>query len=210
MSGLEVISALSGVVGILDVTIRVSRAIKDSRNLPQAFREVEGTLPLIQDTLRTASARLSQAKEDADSSSANTWESIGPAVQRCKGKAEQLKKIMQGMELEPDAARLKRYHRAIRALGRGGLVEELLKGMAEDAQLIAANHAIKAATEGRVDALRKAIEDLSKVPQSAPTTLFAHQGAVNQFNNTGTGTQNNNTGDGKQFIAATINFGYGW
>ncbi|KXX74652.1 hypothetical protein MMYC01_208140 [Madurella mycetomatis] len=202
MSGVEAVGIISSILGILDVSVKIYRAIGDTQRLPQAFREVEGTLPLIQDTLQTAADRLSAGNPEA-----GTWESVAPTLQRCKEKAERLKDILQTMELGPHNTRLRRYHRALRTLGKGGLVEELMKGMVQDVQLIAGNHVIKAATEAQISALLKVTHGLSSVPQSAPVTAFTHPGTGSQFNNTGNGTQNINTGDGRQFIAGVINFG---
>ncbi|KAF4634407.1 hypothetical protein G7Y89_g3703 [Cudoniella acicularis] len=203
MSGIEVIGLISAIIGIIDGASKLYDAIENSSKLPQAFREVVQRLPLVRDTLES----LQKCEGDGDR---DTYEAIKPTVESCRDRAERLRNILQDVVAQPDASRVERYRLAVRRLGKESKVEELMKGMLEDVQLLAANQAVKAAGGGKVDELVKAVRSLEKVPPSVPDSYgpaFTYHGTGDQINNTGSGTQNINKGKGQQYIAHSISFG---
>lgn len=203
MSGIEIIGLISAIISIIDGASKLYDAIENSSHLPQAFREVAQRLPLIRDTLRTTEGRLQKYDIDGD-----TYAAIKPTVESCKDKAERLRNILQDVAGQPDASRIERYRLAVRRLGKESKVEELMKGMLEDVQLLAANQAVKAVGQEKVDELMRAIQALTKVPPSVPGgPTFTYHGTGDQISNTGMGTENVNKGKGHQYIAHTISFG---
>ena len=111
---------------------------------------------------------------------------------------------------EEDDSRWDRYVKAARIIGKGGRVEELVKGILDHLQLMAMNFP-EVTTPRSKEQLVKAIEDVSNMEPSLPNGFedapaFAHYGSGAQNINTGTGTQNNNstvhqnTGPGNQFV----------
>ncbi|KAH6883819.1 SesA protein [Thelonectria olida] len=209
MSGFEIIGLISGILTILETVSTLHRAVENAHGLPPALREVARRLPLVQDTLKSAEGHIKQSGANEKACAA-----IKPIVEGCKEKAERLRDVLQEMAPETDDSRLQRVGLAIRMLGKNRWAEELMKGMLEDAHLLAGNRAIKAATEEQVTELRRAVQELSEVSPSAPdggrSPMFAHYGTGHQFNNAGDGTQKTNTGDGKQFVAHTMTFGQSW
>lgn len=55
MSGAEVIGVISGIIAIVDATIKIYSAANDASGLPEAFRDVALRLPLVSKTLQTIS-----------------------------------------------------------------------------------------------------------------------------------------------------------
>ncbi|EFR01949.1 SesA protein [Nannizzia gypsea CBS 118893] len=206
MSGIEAIGLISGIISIVDTAIKLHDALKNADCLPRAFQEVALRLPVVKDTLTTVKGHLEENGGDAA-----TFQAIMPVIEGCSDNAEALKNILQEVMVSPDHSRLQRYRLAIRRLGKGSQVEELMKTLLENVQLLAGNRAIKAATEAQVSEVLEAIHALSDVPPSAPDTpgsvSFAHYGTGSQFNNADGGTQNNNTGSGRQYIAHSMTFG---
>ncbi|RYP03330.1 hypothetical protein DL764_005226 [Monosporascus ibericus] len=203
MSGTEVIGLISAIMGIIDVASKFYTAIENTNNLPQAFREIAQRLPLVLDTLGTMKARFQP--EDVSS---DAYAVIWPTMEGCKDKAERLKNILRAVAAQPDPSRIERYRLAVRRLGKESKVEELMKGIIEDVQLLAANRIVQLKAEDKIDQLTEAIQALSKVPSSVPDgPTFTYSGTGDQINNTGSGTQNINKGRGQQYIAHSISFG---
>ncbi|KAH8591315.1 hypothetical protein B0O99DRAFT_663707 [Bisporella sp. PMI_857] len=214
MSGSEgglVIGWISGTIAIIDAITKVYDATQDAEGLPQAFREVTQRLPLVRDTLQATEGHMKRYNLGDESCIA-----MKPVVEGCKDKAVRLETIFQKVIPQADTSRLDRYYKAVRTLGKGNRVEALMKGMLEDVQLLAGNHAIKAATEAQIEQLAKAIEELSGISPSLPEHIsedsspaITNYGSGPQNIHSGLGDQNNNTGSGKQYIAQTQNFGKG-
>ncbi|KAF4629265.1 hypothetical protein G7Y89_g8891 [Cudoniella acicularis] len=202
MSGIEVIGLISAIIGIIDGASKLYKAIENTSHLPPAFREVAQRLPLVKDILQTTETRLQ--KYPADTS---TYTAIQPTAESCKDGAERLRTILEDLAAQPNASRVERYRLAIRRLGKESKVEELMKRMLEDVQLLAANQAVKAVGEEKIEELIAAVKDLERVPPSVPDgPRFTHNGIGDQFNNTSRGTQNINTGEGQQYVAGSMNF----
>jgi N-terminal domain on NACHT_NTPase and P-loop NTPases len=208
MSGAEaglVIGLITSVITIVQATKKVYDAANDATSLPPAFCEVAKTLPLVDATLRLAEKSVDDT----------TCTVIKPVIETCKDKARQLNELFEKVVPKPDATRIDRYRAALRALGKGSLVENLMKGIPEKLQLLAYRDIF--AEEAKLAELTAAIEELSKVPSSAPdfvfdsppsTTIDQH-GTGNQYIHSGLGDQqiNNITGSGTHYIGTTQNFG---
>ncbi|KAI5457667.1 SesA protein [Mariannaea sp. PMI_226] len=209
MSGLEIIGLISGILTILDTVSTLHEAVQNAHGLPPALRNIARRLPLVQDTLKSAEGHIKQSGENE-----TTYAAIKPIIENCKEKAERLRGVLQEMAPETDHSRFQRIGLAIRILSKSHRAEELMKGLLEDAHLLAGNRAIKAATEEQVAELRRAVQELSEVSSSGPngstSPMFAHYGTGHQLNNAGEGIQRINMGDGKQFVAQTMIFGESW
>jgi len=203
MSGLEVISAISAVISIVDGLVKLCKAIENTSHLPQGFREIPHRLPLVRDTLLATETRLQKYDADGDA-----YTAIKAAVESCRDRADRLRNIIQDVAAQPEASRIGRYRLAVRRLGKEGTVEKLMKGMLEDVQLVAANQAVKALGQEEMTEIIGAIQALSKATPSTDPEIptFTYRGSGSQFNNTGGGTQNINKGRGHQNFAHTMSF----
>jgi uncharacterized protein YoxC len=187
MSGAEasfVISLISGVISIIEVTKTVYDAAKDAKGQPEAFRQVAARLPLIIEILRSAKERASALEETA-------LEALEHTLESCKAKAENLKKIFQKVIRKDDDKWLDRYKKALSTLGKGDKVECLMEGILKDTQLLACEKLMGIATEAQVKGLEEGIQEIKEMPSS----LQEVTGSVTQ-NHHGSGNNNANTGRG--------------
>jgi hypothetical protein len=213
MSGAEaglVIGLISGTLAIVGATKKVYDAAKDKEGLPTAFREVALRLPLVQNILSDAKA-LAEGGQLNDEVS-KSMESI---LEACNLRIEKLKEIFEKVIPQEGSSSLDRYYKAVRALGKDGKVEILMRGIIEDLKLLSMRCGM--ATGDYIDKLREATDTLSTLEPSVPDYEFGEPTYTN--NNLGGGTQNNfnapvgksfsNTGPGTQFAGdiGTLHYG---
>lgn len=117
--------------------------------------------------------------------------------QRLTLHSERLQHVMQDATRQPDASRVDRSPSV--DLAQDAKVEELMKGLLEDAQWLAARQTVRAATEEKLEGLTEAIDQLSTMAPSIPCqeTVYMHDGTGNQFINARGGSQNINIGSGQ-------------
>ncbi|RYP69543.1 hypothetical protein DL771_006058 [Monosporascus sp. 5C6A] len=112
MSGAEVIGLISGVIAIVNATIKVHAAAADASGLPEAFNDVATRLPLVRNTLQTICGHLNTTNPDEESCKA-----MKPVLERCEDRAKRLEQIFGKVVPQADASRMERYWRAARTLG---------------------------------------------------------------------------------------------
>jgi hypothetical protein len=202
MSGAEaslVIGLISAIISIIDTTKKVYDAAENVSGLPQAFHEVAQRLPIVQDTLKIAEADVRARNLNKEQSDIKKG-----ILEACKDKATRLEGIFQKVMPAADASRIDRYYKAVRILGKGKAVEDLMKGLLVDMQLLAGN---------QVGGLSEAIAELSSVAPSVLPSIPDH--APDTHTNTGSGPQNihegsgnlnSNSGSGRQYNAEVQNF----
>ena len=211
MAGAEVIAVLgviSSIISIVDGTKKVYDAATNAQGLPEAFREVAGRLPIIGNTLESTKQSIEERKDNNDS-----CKGVKHIVEACEEKARKLEDLFHKVIPAEGAADLKRYYKAVKAWGKGSEVENLMKGMLEDVQLLACEHGIKTATKDQQEQIIKAILEVSAVSPSVPEHEFQETGFTNT--NYGSGTQYNARGENiaqgsaRQYISGggMMNFG---
>ncbi|OAP54548.1 hypothetical protein AYL99_10996 [Fonsecaea erecta] len=203
MSGIEVIGVIATVLTLLDAVASVSSALKSASGLPPAFRQVEQRLPLAQSILHdTKKLNLEES----------VWRAIKPTVEHCEGDVKSLKHIFEGLKLPSKNFNIRRYYNLVKAMGKGNEVENLMKGIFMDLQLLAANHSIRGVVSARVKELDDAVKALSNVPSSVPKEIFESANERNSQNvYGGRAYQNNMSGFNNKQInynaAVTRNYG---
>lgn len=211
MSGAEataVLGVISSIISIIDGTKKVYDTATNARGLPEAFREVADRLPIIEEILDSAKQHIGERKVDDDS-----CKGVKHTVEACEEKAKKLEELFRKAIPSDGASDLKRYYKAVKALGKGSGVEKLMKGMLEDLQLLACEHGMKTATGAQQEQIVKAITEVSAISPSVPENEFQETGFTNK--NYGTGTQNNAQGENiaqgsaRQYMSGggTMNFG---
>ena len=212
MSGAEVIAVLgviSSIIAIVDGTKKVYDAATNAQGLPEAFREVAGRLPIVGNTLDSTKQNIEERKVNNDS-----CKGVKHIVEACEAKAKKLEELFH-KAIPPDGASdLKRYYKAVKAWGKGSEVENLMKGMLEDVQLLACERGMKTATKAQQEQIIKAIVEVSAVPPSVPEHEFQETGFANAIYGS-SGTQCNAQGENiaqdstQQYISGsnTMNFG---
>lgn len=157
-----VIELVTGTIPILSTIRYTHHGLKDGKYLPKAFHEVAERLPIAEDTLKQIHVYLNDR-----AGRGSTSEAIRPVMAACREKARRLKEIFDHVAPQPDASRLDRYRNVVRQLGKGSLVESLMKGIMYDLQLLVQTHRVRAAA-GLDVKLADAIRELSAVPSSLP------------------------------------------
>jgi hypothetical protein len=163
MSGAEVIGIISGIIAIVDATVKVYNAANDASGLPEAFRDVSTRLPIVSKILRTISGNLNSIPDE------EYCNAIKPVIQRCENRAIQLEKLFKDVVPQTGASRRERYVLAARTWAKGDTVESLMKGILEDVQLLTSNRMAELSTEtSNAAVIRKVIEEVAAIPPSLP------------------------------------------
>jgi hypothetical protein len=171
------------------------------KGLCETFHEAGRGLLLVGWALQTAKTQLGGRDLAGDPQSAMD------SLKECNANAELSKNIFNAVAQAPETSRLERYKEAVRQEGKGRTVEVLMMGMMNYVCVLGENDAIRAGLEDQVNALRGAIEQLSKmepsVPNEASGNTFTHFGSGDMLNAPG-GTVNRSTGSGNHFPGATF------
>ena len=204
MSSVEAIAILgviASIISIVDGTKRVYDAATNAQGLPEAFREVAGRLPIVRNILGSTQQYINRGDVDEDS-----CKGVKHVVEACEKKAKKLDDLFHKAIPTDSASGLERYYKAVKAYGKGNGVENLMKGMLEDVQLLACERSMKVATKAQQEDLVKAITEVSAVLPSVPEHMFQETGFMNT--NYGPGTQYNAQGgnvaqgSARQYISA--------
>jgi hypothetical protein len=196
MSGAEailILGVISSIIAIVDETKKVYDAATNTAGLPEAFREVAGRLPIVRNI-------LDSAKQHIDDGNVNevSCKGVKDVITACEKKATKLDELFREAIPADSASDLKRYYKAVKACGKGNEVENLMKGMLEDVQLLACEHGIKTASKAQQEQIAKAIIEVSAVSPSVPEHVFQETGFT--AHNSGPGTQTNYNAQG-EYIA---------
>lgn len=154
----------------------------------RAFLKLFARSPIVENTLKSAKQNIEESKVNDD-----TCKGVKHTVEACQEKAKSLDKLFHKTIPADGASRLKQYYMAVKSLGRGSEVENLMKGMLEDVQLLSCERGMKTATKAQQEQIFKAIEELSAVSPSLPEHDFQETGFTNA--NYGSGTQYNAQGE---------------
>lgn len=209
MSGAEAIAILgiiSSVVAIVDGAKQVYDAASNAESLPEAFREIAARLPIVQDILCSARRYIEGGGADED-----VCKGARAVLKSCEVKAEKLKKLFTEVIPADGSSRRKRYLSAVKTLGKGSSVENLMKGVLGDVQLLAIEHGMVTETDQRGDQLAKAIKEVADLPTSLPGNATDDTGFTASHSGSGhiyqsQGEQFNNTGSGHSYHAQTMTF----
>ncbi|KAJ9493515.1 hypothetical protein H2202_011017 [Exophiala xenobiotica] len=208
MSGLEVIGAISAVIGIIDASIKIYEGAQKDLKLCDTFQVVGRRLPIIRNTLQTCMSHLQPIR---DSLPTDVCEALEKVLEACDEKAGKLRQIFEKVLPGENDAWEKRYVKVVKRFGRGNKVEELMVSITENVQLVVNHHAVNSAKPEQMAELEKIIKDMksarSSVPEEKITGTFSSGGGPQTNNvNTGPGQQiNNNAAVGTQnFHSVTL------
>ena len=225
MSGAEavtVIGLISSVITIIKTSRQLYDAATNAKGLHEAFRAVSINIPLVLEIQRKCKEVQEKADQEyQDTTSAarkreleNSAEAVKPIMRACEENASNLQAIFEKVVPGERATWFEHYRKATQAIlpGKKRKVEDLMKGILEQLQLLHTDHFFKSVAEEKSDDLAGAIEHLSSLPSSLPDgdDRFHHSGSGPMNNLTGSGKQTNNTISGgtnnRQYIGDTQNF----
>lgn len=207
-SGLEVIGGISAVISLLDASIKVYDSARNDLKLPETFEIIRRRLPVILDTLETCKNHM-EAKEN--SIPEDVCEALDNTLDSCDKKARNLREMFEKIMPGQSDTWRKRYLKALRSLGKGNKVENLMVGLAEDVQLIVNHDAVRSANQqqnvGLEDIITEMESVISSVPDEESSTMSFSSGGGAQTNNVnrGSGQQINNNGSvGTQYFNSGV------
>ena len=187
MSGAEVpavLGVISSIISIVEGTKKVYDAATNAKGLPEAFREVAGRLPIVENILSSTYQYIEKREVNNDA-----CKGVEQVAKACEENAKKLKELFHKTISGDDASRLTRYIKAVKVVGKGGKVETLMKGMLVDVQLLAFERGINAADNAQQERIIEAIAEVSAISPSVPEHEFHEAGST--YTHTGPGPQNN-------------------
>jgi len=187
MSGLEIVGGISAIIAIIDATVKVWQRAQQDVTLHETFQTVARRLPLLLSTLQTCHDQLNNAEETLP---ADVIESFTKIVSKCKAEARQLRDIFEDTVPGENAGRIERYKAAVKSIGKGKTVEQLLKSISEDTRELADYYVIRSTCPELLARLDELIRELEKMDSSMPEDL-----ARNFYNSNNSGQQNISTGN---------------
>lgn len=129
MSGAEalvVINIITSVVALVDFSRKVVSQVKEygekADEVPEAFRDIETTLPLFANTLSQVQWRVERKDVDEDSCRA-----LSPVLKGCERKLEQLKAVFDDVLVQKNASKMERGWKAIKSARKEKEVKEIVQ-----------------------------------------------------------------------------------
>jgi hypothetical protein len=199
---MDPLSITASIIAIIGGISAISKTIKTIEGLPKAFDEVQKDLPLVLGILRGAQNSLLDGQEITD----DEKNAVVAVLQPSRDKAEQLKRIFDDVRVECEKDRDAKvwakfrtaYHKALRGV-KALRVEHLMMEILEGMEKLALSQVFKSVTQNDIQALEKAIHDLSKVEPSLLDSEFGTDGQIfaSQENASGAIAQQNNVQGGE-------------
>ncbi|KAL5083048.1 hypothetical protein Trisim1_002243 [Trichoderma cf. simile WF8] len=208
MSGAQLIGVISGIMSIVDASLKIYEAVEDASGLPRCFRNVAARLPVVQDTLETAREALEEEEDKEDKEELprlKSRDALVKILESCYDKATMLNKALQTIMPTQGASKTKRYVKAIKMFPAAEKIESLMDSIQHDVHMLAANHSLKSATrtqiEDLIDMIRKTEKPkfINTYPSHRATVSLCNIGKGSQFVHDGQGNQNVSMGTGAQF-----------
>jgi hypothetical protein len=153
-----VLGLISSIIQIITAAKDVYNAANDASGLPRAFHDVANKLPIIL-------VLLKQADEFANRPGVNveTCEAFRRILEPSKRRSQELHEIFTKVIPKGNSSWVERYSSAVRKLGKGGRVENLIEEILRDMSLFSAYFAFPEATER---ALLTALEEMKSMDTS--------------------------------------------
>jgi hypothetical protein len=207
-SGLEVIGGISAVISLLDASIKIYDSARNDLKLPETFEIIRRRLPVVLDTLETCKSHIEAKKNSIPE---DVCEALDNTLDSCDKKARNLREMFEKIMPGQSDTWRKRYLKALRSLGKGNKVENLMLGLTEDIQLIVNHDAVRSANQqqnvGLEDIITEMESVISSVPDEESSTMSFSSGGGAQTNNVnrGSGQQINNNGSvGTQYFNSGV------
>jgi hypothetical protein len=192
MSGLDVISGISAIIGIIDASIKIYDSAQKDLKLSETFKAVGRRLPVILDTLQTCKSHLEPIEDTIPS---DVCEALEKTLEACDDKAGRLRQIFEKVIPGENEAWKKRYVKVIRRLGKGNKVEELMALITEDVQLVVNHRAVQSAKPEQNAELKNIVKEMKSIQ---PSILEEESRAMTFDSGGGAQTNNVNSGSGQQ------------
>ncbi|KAL4935205.1 hypothetical protein BDV06DRAFT_133555 [Aspergillus oleicola] len=203
---MEVIGGISTVISLLDASIELFKSTQKDFKLSEMVETVGRQLPIMRNTLEGCYTHLQSRRDTIPEDVAEALEKI---LDACETKANNMKKIFAKIIPDESNSWQKRYLAILRRLGKGNKVEELMRAITEDIQIIVNHDAVRSADSEQNSQLEQILEELKSLDSSVPQEdqsdmIFTSHGPQRNFIHKGHGAWM--SGDGSQYNAQEQNF----
>lgn len=152
MSGVEalaVVSIIANIVAVVDFSVEVIDRAKrfggDVKDVPEEFREVRRTLPLIASTLQKTSTSTKSGQVDEA-----TCKVLRPVLEGCQTKIDELSDIFKKVLPPEGASKWTRGWKAVSSMGQDKKVKALASNIWDDIQALTYYHVSEVATAAQL------------------------------------------------------------
>ena len=197
-----VLGLVSSSVAIFEAAQENYEAASDISGLPKKLRLAAEQIPLVYHALNLAKLNI-----DANNVTEEKLQNIKPVLEQCERSAAGVKDIFEKNIAPKDASRAERSRKAVGVKIKGSKVKEYMEEILKSMELLAQNQVFQDAET--LEDIKRAIEQLTNVPDNEEQPQFVHSGAGSINTNTRGGTQKNysNSGPGTQYNAQNQYFG---
>lgn len=166
MSGVEILGLISAAVDGVKISRIMYETIKDRKDLPDAFHEINKQLALVQSTLEAAQKAVKYTVNADNNHLANELVSFVGTIAGCNKKLEELDAtVRRTREMIEDGNPFRKPYRAFERLENPRL-EALTRDILDDILSLRANQVFHLAIQDQVDGIHQALEALKVVEPS--------------------------------------------
>jgi hypothetical protein len=171
MSGIEtalgVYTLITGTITIVDVSIQIYNAVKDTSGITKELSTVSRKLPSIKELLEDAAAQYNAQKLGEQE-----WLNAGADIKSCNEACQELQEVLESAYPQPDASKLDRVFKNLGNIvsRKGKTAEQLLKDIYSYLELLKQRRII---TNARLlEDIKEAVDEL--FPKSGVTQNNVH------------------------------------
>lgn len=187
MSGFEILGLISAAVDGVKISRITYETIKDTKDLPDAFHEINKQLVLVQTTLEAAQKAVQDTVNASNNHLANELVSFVGTIAGCNKKLEELEAtVRRTREMSPDRNPYHKRYRAFERLEKPRL-EALTRNILDDILSLRAKQVFHLAIQDQVSGIDQALEALKVVEPSVEEgkeeaeSLSVHSGSYSQL-----------------------------
>ncbi|KAJ5778860.1 hypothetical protein N7457_006580 [Penicillium paradoxum] len=178
----EVLGAISAVVSLIEVSIKIYDGARKDIKLPETFDAVRHQLPVILDILTKCKSHLERR---ADSLAENVCEALEKIIESCEDEVTKLKNIFEKMITGDGDSWKKRYWKLVKRLGKGNKVEELMESITKQVQLLVNHNSVRSGNQQQNAQLQEILREMKSIESSEEehTGIYISNGDGTQTNN---------------------------
>lgn len=205
MSSAEVADTISGLITVLEGPVKAFESARNDIQLSEEFEIVGRRLPVLGHILRTYKSNLELYKS---SLLPDSWQALEITLEDCDEKARKLAKTFEKVISGPGDLTewRKRYTKLISLRGEGYKVDELMKAITQDVQILVNKEAAASAGPSQNEQLENILKEIQSLNistvEDAKRSVQNFHGDGAQMNvntvsrqiNSGSGQQINNNG----------------
>lgn len=199
MSGLEIVSGVSAVAGLLGQVYGIWQKVKQDQDIDEKFEETVGEIPTLQSLIEKCHEHL---KKGVNKLNKNELENIALVVRTCNDQAEKLKDIFNKFVTQEGDSRKERLVKWFGRLGKGGQVQDHIATIGRQALVLASYDIVRSSDPNLEFKLNEIVQHMEAGKTAGGGTTnyisggFVHQGTgdINSYGSGNSGTLTMNFG----------------